>query len=220
MITTHGCCFAMLEGERLAAGIIDYEQAVPEDVEAAFRPEIPPFSETFSADLPAGLNFARHIFWREMMDPALMRRADAILGYPQFWGWRFSGAKVSEVSYFGCHSHLWRPLEHDFSSLAYSHGWHKKFPAFQRAGGIVGEARIAGRSIAIHNGVHDSNASLYYYRSPRPGELHTRLHRHLGHCLQSRLPVAGARSRPRHACQCHGRRAAGGDRPFHGRPGI
>lgn len=165
MITTHGCCFAMLEGERLAAGVIDYEQAVPEDVEGAFRPEIPPFSETFSADLPAGLNFARHIFWREMMDPALMRRADAILGYPQFWGWRFTGAKVSEVSYFGCHSHLWRPLEQDFSSLAYSHGWHKKFPAFRRAGGIVGEARIAGRSIAIHNGVHDSNASLYYYRS-------------------------------------------------------
>ncbi len=165
MFSTHGCCFAPIEGERLAAGIIDYEQTVPEDVDGAFRAEVPPFSETFSPDLPAGLNFARHIFWRETMDPALMRRVDAILGYPQFWGWRFTGVKVSEVSYFGCHSHLWRPLQHDFSSLAYKHGWHKKFPAFRRAGDIVGETRIAGRSIAIHNGVHDSNASLYYYRS-------------------------------------------------------
>ena len=41
----------------------------------------------------------------------MLRRADAILSYPQFWGWRLTGAKVSEVSYFGCHSHLWRPLE-------------------------------------------------------------------------------------------------------------
>ncbi|HLF21230.1 MAG TPA: carbohydrate kinase, partial [Aestuariivirga sp.] len=151
MFTTHGCCFAMIEGERLAAGIIDYEQAVPEDIDRAFRAEAPPFSETFSPDLPAGLNFARHIFWRETVDPAQMRRVDAILGYPQFWAWRFAGAKVSEVSYVGCHSHLWRPLQHDFSSLAYKHGWHKKFPPFRRAGGIVGEARIAGRSIAIHN---------------------------------------------------------------------
>lgn len=165
MFSTHGCCFAMIEGERLAAGIIDYEQAVPPDVDAAFRAEAPPFGETFSPDLPAGLNFARHIFWRETMDPALMRRVDAILGYPQFWGWRFTGAKVSEVSYFGCHSHLWQPLERDFSSLAYKRGWHEKFPAFRRAGDIVGETRIAGRSIAIHNGVHDSNAALYYYRS-------------------------------------------------------
>jgi len=165
MFSAHGCCFALIEGERLAAGIIDYEQAVPENVDAAFRAEAPPFSETFSPDLPAGLNFARHVFWREIMDPALLQRVDAILGYPQFWGWRFTGAKVSEVSYFGCHSHLWRPLEHDFSSLAYRHGWHEKFPAFRRAGDIVGETRIAGRSIAIHNGVHDSNAALYYYRS-------------------------------------------------------
>ncbi len=165
MFSTHGCCFALIEGERLAAGIIDYEQEVPDDVARAFRAEIPPFSETFSPVLPAGMNFSRHIFWREIMDPALMRRADAILGYPQFWAWHFTGAKASEVSYLGCHSHLWRPLENDFSSLVDRRGWRNKFPALRRAGAIVGETRIAGRSIAIHNGVHDSNAALYYYRS-------------------------------------------------------
>ena len=165
MVSTHGCCFALLEGERLAAGIIDYEQEVPAAVDEAFRAEVPPFHETFSPDLPAGLNFSRHIFWREIQDPARLARADAILGYPQFWGWRFTGAKTSEVSYFGCHSHLWRPLQHDFSSLADRRGWREKFPAFRRAGDIIGEVRVGRRAVGVHNGVHDSNAALYYYRS-------------------------------------------------------
>ncbi len=142
MVSTHGCCFALIEGEHLAAGIIDYEQEVPEDVDRAFRPLVPPFNETFSPDLPQGLNFSRHIFWRERLDPAAMRRVDAILGYPQFWGWRLAGAKVSEVSYFGCHSHLWRPLERDFSSLADRQGWRNKFPPFRRAGDIIGETLV------------------------------------------------------------------------------
>ncbi len=165
MVSTHGCCFALIEGDRLASGIIDYEQAVPEHVDRAFRAMIPPFEETFSPDLPQGLNFSRHIFWRESLEPALMQRVDAILGYPQFWGWRFTGAKVSEVSYFGCHSHLWRPLARDFSSLADRHGWRNRFPAFRRAGDIIGETLVGHRPVAVHNGVHDSNAALYYYRS-------------------------------------------------------
>jgi sugar (pentulose or hexulose) kinase len=164
MISTHGCCFALLEDDQVAADILDYEQEVPREVDAAFRGAVPPFRETYSPDLPAGLNFSRHIFWREVLDPGLRQRVDTILCYPQFWGWRFTGAKVSEVSYFGCHSHLWRPLERDFSSLADARGWRNKFPPFRRAGEILGEARIGSRSIAIHNGVHDSNAALYYYR--------------------------------------------------------
>ncbi|MDP9137345.1 MAG: carbohydrate kinase, partial [Pseudomonadota bacterium] len=44
MVSTHGCCFALIEGERLAAGIIDYEQEVPEAVDRAFRAEVPPFA--------------------------------------------------------------------------------------------------------------------------------------------------------------------------------
>ena len=165
MISTHGCTFALIADGKLAAAVLDYEQPVPADIERQFAAETPPFSETCSPDLPAGLNVARHIYMREAMSPDLLRRTDAILNYPQFWNWLFTGAMVSEISSIGCHSHLWQPRAGKFSSLVERRGWLIKFPPFRRAGEILGEAQIGGQSVPIHNGVHDSNAALSYYRS-------------------------------------------------------
>ena len=46
-------------------------------------------------------------------------------------------------------------------------------PAFARAGAVIGERHLkeAARPIAIHNGVHDSNAALYAYRRQELGRL-------------------------------------------------
>ncbi|TGP55948.1 carbohydrate kinase, partial [bacterium M00.F.Ca.ET.229.01.1.1] len=76
-------------------------------------------------------------------------------------------------SYLGCHSHLWAPRERDFSSLVDAEGWRGQMPAFERAGAVIGEQRFGNteRSIAIHNGVHDSNAALYAYRRQGLGPL-------------------------------------------------
>jgi sugar (pentulose or hexulose) kinase len=166
----HGCTFALIEGDRLAHAILDYEQELPDDLARGIDALIPPFDETFSPKLPLGLNYGRHILWLEERDPALLKRADAILAYPQFWVWRFSGCKVSEVSYLGCHSHLWAPLKDDFSRLVNERNWRDKLPAFARAGAEVGSTVVSltgggEAEVAVHNGVHDSNASLYYYRS-------------------------------------------------------
>jgi sugar (pentulose or hexulose) kinase len=165
MVSTHGCTFALTAGDELAAPILDYEQPVPPEIDRQFAAEAPPFAESFTPNLPGGLNVGRHIYMREQMAPERFRQADAILNYPQFWNWLFSGAKVSEISSIGCHSHLWRPRDGDFSSLVERRGWRPKFPLFRRAGEILGETRIGGQSVPVHNGVHDSNAALYYYRS-------------------------------------------------------
>lgn len=161
MISTHGCCFALVGKQGLLAPIIDYEQELDAQTRAAFDAISPPFSETFSPRLPAGLNFASHIYLREQQDPALFSQATAILTYPQYWGWRLSGTRASEVSYLGCHSHLWAPLQYGFSSLTTGRAWAKKFPPLVRAGAVIGQHG----ELAIHNGVHDSNAVLYFYRS-------------------------------------------------------
>ena len=165
MVSTHGCTFALVSGDELAAPILDYEQPVPPEIDRQFAAEAPPFAETCSPDLPGGLNVARHIYLREKRAPDMFRRTDAILNYPQFWNWLLTGAKVSEISSIGCHSHLWNPREGTFSSLVERRGWRPKFPPFRRAGEVLDEARIGGRAIPVHNGVHDSNAALYYYRS-------------------------------------------------------
>ena len=109
------------------------------------------------------MNFAQHLLLRERQDSGLIDRTTAILTYPQYWNWRLGGAAASEVSYLGCHSHLWAPLQDDFSSLAKARGWAEKFPPLQPAGKAIGSLE----GLTIHNGVHDSNAVFYFLPQPR-----------------------------------------------------
>lgn len=166
----HGCTFALVAGDALVHPILDYEQEPPADIAGRIDARAPDFGETFSPPLPLGFNYGRHLLWLNERDPALVEKADAILAYPQFWSWKFSGRLVSEVSYLGCHSHLWAPLTDDFSSLVDAMGWRGKMPEFARAGSSIGTHSVSlddARSVevAVHNGVHDSNAALYFYRS-------------------------------------------------------
>ena len=101
----------------------------------------------------------------------VLARSQAILLYPQYWSWLLGGRAVTEISSLGCHSHLWSPRGDDFSSLVDARGWRDRFPPFERAGRVLGTCSVApeggGDAVAlrVHNGVHDSNASLYFYRS-------------------------------------------------------
>ncbi len=162
VVSTHGCSCALIgEDKTLAAPILDYEQEIPAEANAEFARIAPPFSETYSPDLPGGLNMGRAIFFQEWADPTLASRVRRILTYPQYWTWRLSGALASEISFLGCHSHMWNPRAGRFSSLAVKRGWAEKFPPFAPAGALVGERDGLG----VHNGVHDSNAAFYYYKS-------------------------------------------------------
>jgi sugar (pentulose or hexulose) kinase len=65
MISTHGCACALLaDDETLAAPILDYEQEIPAAANAEFARVAPSYAETYTPDLPGGLNFARTIFFQ------------------------------------------------------------------------------------------------------------------------------------------------------------
>ncbi len=165
IVSAHGCTFALIEGDGLTHPILDYEQEPPEDVAERIDVAIPDFTETFSPRLPLGFNYGRHLLWLEDRDSGLLTRSDAILCYPQYWSWALSGRKVSEVSYLGCHSHLWAPLKQDFSSLVDRRGWRAKMPPLARAGAELGTFKPhRGPEVIVHNAVHDSNSALYFYR--------------------------------------------------------
>ena len=169
MFSTHGCAFALVRGRELLHPILDYEQEIPASVAAVIDPMLPDFSETFTPRLPLGFSISRHIFWLETVEPEAFAATEAILCFPQYWVWRFTGRPLAEQSYIGAHNQLWAPLKRDFSSLVDRLGWREKFPEMVPAGALVGETVIAlpdgcGRTLAVHNGVHDSNSALAYYR--------------------------------------------------------
>lgn len=171
MVSGHGCTFALIDETALTHPILDYEQEPPAEIAARIDRRIPDFAETFSPELPLGFNYGRHMLWLQEVEPDAFAAAKAILGYPQYWSWRLGGRPVSEVSYLGCHSHLWAPRKRDFSSLVDAQGWRGRMPSFERAGAVIGELRLGdtARPIAIHNGVHDSNAALHAYRRQELG---------------------------------------------------
>lgn len=175
----HGAAAALVERDALLLPILDYEAPVPDDISAAYDRLRPPFAETGSPGLPAGLNLGRQLFRIEQEHPDIFSRA-ALLTYPQYWAWRLSGALATDLSSLGCHTDLWSPIDGRFSSMAHERGWNAKFPPIRRPGTTTGLlrpelAKLLGGEIAVLCGVHDSNAALAALSgvAPRPALVST-----------------------------------------------
>lgn len=169
-ITTHGATAALVADDELIMPILDYEF---DGVEAEFgdydklRPD---FSETLSPKLPIGLNLAAQIYWQSQQYSDEFAKVTDIIMYPQFWAWKLTGIKASEVTSLGTHTDLWNPNESEYSSLVVAQNWQKLFPPLRKASDILGNVRAEicqktglETDIPVICGIHDSNASLLPY---------------------------------------------------------
>lgn len=152
---------------------IDYEQAIPSDILAAYRGERDAFAVTGSPALPDGLNLGSQLYWMERLHPAAMAQA-VLLPWAQYWAWFLSGAFASEVTSLGCHSDLWAPADGRFSPMAERLGWSTRFAPLARASDPIGTLRpelaeatgLPGSAVVLA-GLHDSNAALLAARGFR-----------------------------------------------------
>lgn len=162
----HGAGVVAIDGDAPAFAPLDYEQAIPADVMAAYRADRDAFEITGSPALPDGLNFGSQLYWLDRLYPAEMARS-TLVPWAQYWAWFLSGVAVSEVTSLGCHSDLWAPAEGRFSPLAERRGWAKRFAPVVKAGDAIGKLRpeLAARTglpetAQVLGGLHDSNAAL------------------------------------------------------------
>jgi sugar (pentulose or hexulose) kinase len=170
-ITAHGSGGALItgdpDGDGLALPILDYEDPGPDELAADYDAIRPPFAETLSPRLPAGLNLGAQIFWQERRFPKEFGTARHYVNYPQYWGWRLTGVAATEMTSMGAHTDLWAPMQGTWSSLAKRAGWQELLAplrsAFEAIGPVHPElARRIGLDpgTPVHCGIHDSNASL------------------------------------------------------------
>ena len=166
--TTHGASIVVATDDGLALPVLDYEHDGPESLRAAYVARRGDYSETLSPELPNGLNIGRQLYWLSHTFPTEFAGATAIMPYPQYWVWRLSGVRVTEVSSLGAHTDLWNPRAATFSRLAREEGWAGLFPPFAKAWEVVGPLKpeVAAAtglpaSCGVVAGIHDSNASLY-----------------------------------------------------------
>uniref|UniRef100_UPI000C7EDFB4 FGGY family carbohydrate kinase n=1 Tax=Oceaniglobus roseus TaxID=1737570 RepID=UPI000C7EDFB4 len=158
--------------EGAALPMPDYEQPVPEDVNAAYAPEVADFLDRGSAILQGATHIARQMLWAEMEQPAGFARARHILGLPQYWAWRLSGRPVAEVSHVGAQSHLWNVPRRRWSAIVQGRGWEQLMPPLTPAWEDLGPIRpdLARRhglpeTLRIHAGLHDSSANFFRYQA-------------------------------------------------------
>jgi sugar (pentulose or hexulose) kinase len=172
--TTHACTGALVDEAGLLLPVMDYEFAGIEEIEPLYAPLRPPFSESFSPSLPAGLNLGRQIAWQKQRFPDAFAKAKYYLTYPQYWAWRLSGVAACEVTFLGAHSDLWAPLAGHATSLVAALGLQPLLPplrpAYHRLGplrpDIAVEAGLRGAT-SVLCGIHDSNASLLPHLASR-----------------------------------------------------
>ncbi|TFW34921.1 FGGY-family carbohydrate kinase [Massilia horti] len=164
---THGATAALVDDAGLVLPVLDYEAALPGVDYDDLRP---PYSETYSPDLPIGLNLGRQLVWLAQRFPEDFARTKHILMYPQYWAWRLSGVATSEATSLGCHTDLWNPLRQEYSSLVSRMGWEKLLPPLAPPSAVLGTIRpevAVATGLRAHcqvlSGIHDSNASLVRY---------------------------------------------------------
>ncbi|MDP2082540.1 MAG: FGGY-family carbohydrate kinase [Pseudotabrizicola sp.] len=166
-VTTHGACAALLDGNgALAAPVLDYEHAGPDTTRDAYDQIRPSFSETGSPKLPLGLNLGAQLFWQLREDPTLRDRIRHVLMWPQYWGHKLTGQIASDICSLGCHTDLWAPMTHGFSTLPAALGLAEKMAPARAPGDVLGtllpdlQATLGIGPVAVLCGLHDSNASL------------------------------------------------------------
>ncbi|MGL1921903.1 MAG: FGGY family carbohydrate kinase [Hyphomicrobiales bacterium] len=171
-VTTHGATAALLAGDKLAMPIIDYEFDGVETCFEEYNKLRPDFKESLSPKLPVGLNLAAQIYWQSQNFKGGFSQVTDILMYPQYWVWRLTGIKASEVTSLGTHTDMWCPDKNEYSSLVTSQNWLNLFPPMRKASDVLAtikpeicEATGLNAETTVVCGIHDSNASLLPYLS-------------------------------------------------------
>ncbi len=170
----HGATAALVADDELMLPVLDYEFDGVAEFDSAYEPLARDFEHTRSPRLPGGLNLGRQLFWLERRFPREFARVSDILLWPQYFAWRLSGEKASELTSLGCHTDLWQPEARAFSSFASERGFDARFPplvpAWRPIGVIRPElARVTGlrEDCAVLAGIHDSNAAYLVHRAGR-----------------------------------------------------
>ena len=163
---THGAAGVLMAGDRPALPALDYEHPGPEETARELEGLLDPFALTASPVLPLGMCLGAQLLWQQRSFPDAFARASEFLLLPQYWAWRLSGVKATEVTSLGAHTHLWRPGERRFSGLVERCGWAGLFPPMRRAweplGPVTPELAAATGlppDCRVLAGIHDSNAS-------------------------------------------------------------
>ena len=163
--TAHGTSIALISyDDKELLACTDYEYKF-DKLFNNYKKIAPKFSESFSPFLENGLNIGQQIYYLYKRKQKLIKKTKYILNYPQYIVWKLTSSFSSEISYVGCHTHLWDFKRNKLSSFVKKIKLEKKFPQVRKAWDTIGRKQIGKSNLKIINGIHDSNASYLYFKN-------------------------------------------------------
>jgi len=170
--TAHGCGGVLVDEQGPVLSAMDYEATPPDWLDADYREIGPSYDEVFCSLSGGAMRPAQGLLWQEREFSTQFYRAKHFLLTPQYFAFRLGGRPVTEISSLAAQCHLWNPLKNEFSSIVKRKSWTSLFPAFARAGDVIGTlapdlAKRTGLALDVEilAGAHDSNANLYRYKA-------------------------------------------------------
>ena len=163
--TAHGTSIALISyDDKELLACTDYEYKF-DKLFNSYKKIAPKFNESFSPFLENGLNIGQQIYYLYKKKQQLIKETKYILNYPQYIVWKLTSSFSSEISYVGCHTHLWDFKRNKLSSFVKKIKLEKKFPKIRKAWDTIGQRKIGESNLKIINGIHDSNASYLYFKN-------------------------------------------------------
>ena len=163
--TAHGTSIALISyDDKELLACTDYEYKF-DKLFNSYKKIAPKFNESFSPFLENGLNIGQQIYYLYKKKHKLIKETKYILNYPQYIVWKLTSGFSSEISYVGCHTHLWDFKRNKLSSFVKKIKLEKKFPKIRKAWDTIGQRKIGESNLKIINGIHDSNASYLYFKN-------------------------------------------------------
>ena len=131
IFTSHACTSVINinESKNIHLPVLDYENVFNKNFEYKyFKYQKCDFSETLTPKLSTGLVLSKTIYYYINKMKKNFSSVESIIFYPQYFAWRLSGIKSSEITYVGCHSDLWSFKKESFSTFVFKNKLQKKIP--------------------------------------------------------------------------------------------
>src|SRR3954470_4418978 len=175
--TAHGCGAVLVDGDKPALPMMDYDAICPPAIDQAYARIAPAYDEVFCGVGAGAMRLAKQLLWQQSAYPVEFARAKTYLTTAQFFALRLGGRAASEISQLAAQGHIWDLVRHQPSSVMRNRGWDHLLPPRLPAGAVLGTVSEAvakrtglGRTTEILCGVHDSNANLFRYKAAGMGD--------------------------------------------------
>ncbi len=166
----YGSTVALIDNDGLVLPMMDYEADLPPEMASGYAEVAPDFAEVSCPVNPGALTLGRQLFWQSRQFPEAFSRARWILFAAQYWGWRLSGKRATDVTSLGAQTQLWNPRAGIVTDLAQREKWADRLAPLRRCFDELGPLDSAlaeklglDQRPPILVGIHDSNANYARY---------------------------------------------------------